>query len=100
MLMSDFTFSLLLFLFDAAGALLIGYLLASKRTAHSVPLKAVGVVAMFGILYQAFQCLGIVLTGVLPKYTAWPFWMLKDVAIVAFAVLLLTRRKGVEYELK
>lgn len=96
MFMSDFTFSLLLFLFDAAGTLLIGYLLAAKHSTHSVALKSVGVIAMFGILYQAVQCLGIVLTGVLPKYTTWPFWLLKDVAIVSFAVLLLTRRKKVE----
>ena len=94
--MSDFWFSLMVVVLDVTAILIIADLLWHGYAGDGLVRKIGITVMLCGLFAQAVQCLYIVCTGVLPKYTDWPLWLLKDVGILVWAIgLMIRERKNV-----
>ena len=94
--MSDFWFSLMVVVLDVTAILIIADLLWHGYAGDGLVRKIGITVMLCGLFAHAVQCLYIVCTGVLPKYTDWPLWLLKDVGILVWAIgLMIRERKNV-----
>ena len=94
--MSDFWFSLMVVTLDVTAILIIADLLWHGYAGDGLVRKIGITVMLCGLFAQAVQCLYIVCTGILPKYTDWPLWLLKDVGILVWAIgLMIRERKNV-----
>ena len=94
--MNDFWFSLMVVVLDAAAILIIADLLWRGYAGDGLVRKIGITVMLCGLFAQAVHGLYIVCTGVLPKYTDWPLWFLKDAGILVWSIgLMIRERKNV-----